>query len=53
VSKKSIRISCKILELFTIASVPLVGEVSSFISGKLWFILLFNIVSNFLVVVYA
>jgi hypothetical protein len=30
-SKKSIKMSCKILQLFTIASVPLVGEVSNFI----------------------
>ena len=52
-SKKSIKISCRILQLFTIASVPFEGDVSSFISGALWLILLFKIVYNFFVVVSA
>jgi len=50
-SKKSIRISCKILLLLTMASVPFVGDVSSFISLTLWETLLFKIVSNFFTVV--
>lgn len=52
-SKKSIKISCSIFELFTIASVPLVGELYSLISGMLCVILLFKIDSSFLVVVSA
>lgn len=52
-SKKSIRMSCRILQLFTMDYVPFVGDASSFISGKLWEILLLRIAYNFLVVVSA
>lgn len=45
--------SCRILQLLTIASVPFVGDESSLISFTLCVTLLFKIVSSFLTVVYA